>query len=997
MKPRLLSIGLIGLTATLLILMAVYRKADPPVAEQPAPAAANLPPAAEPAEAAEAPSVPREPPEATAPIRHSEPVAPAPPAAKQAPQPVRLRISGMVEDSQGLPLEGVQLRWIPLEKMQAWQFSRDAALIDGDASRLPEGSLREAFLQSRTARSGPGGAYSIEMDWQKSPLGIVIAAARGYEISLKRVVAAPVKSAAGSSSRVRQAVLDFQLGFAGVISGTVRDRVSGQGAEGMSVAAQAHTPDSSPMLMAVAGQAPAALVDAQGRYSIQGLSPGEYWVAPKTGSSDYVGLNFQSGRKVTLEAGSEIVDLDFEVDRGGRISGRFLLPDGQPAQGVECYALPVNLAAIVMSGDLSVMESLNRGRQSSGADGDFEFRGLRLGRSYRVQGSVRGMASLSSDPVPLSQDSPQAELELVLSRGSTVFGRVLRQDGQPAPDAQVSASIENLNPLDVISAGGIQRAQSDSQGRFELKNLTAGKYRVMAGDELILASMLTASQDQKDSPQSAQVEVDGRSDVRGIVLTLDESEQSRIAGMVVDDLGQPLDKVMLMVSNVRSSFHSSAQSGPEGGFSIQTRGEGPFQIMATHNRDRKIVRGIEPGRQDVRIEFSRSGHVSGRVVVPGGPSVPKGARVEARQASSEDPMEAAMRAFMPSQHFAVPQQDGAFRIEVPAGQVEIEARVPGFAPALAGPVEVLPGEETGGIEVRLAQGAALLGTVVLKNGTPLDGAIVQAVLEDDDLASQIRRSSPFFRMMSGEQATTDQDGRFELPRLQPGKYAVSASYRGQAPSDPLEVRLEEGQTREVRLELSAGGAISGLIVDGEVPQPGKVVLLSSTHSPSQSTVSDEEGRFLLEDVAAGEYGLHVSDMQAGRQGVLKSAEVVVREDETLQVVIDLAAGRRIFGSMRASSPGTFCQVVVRRPGGTAPQDLPPLEFAQSFLHAAGSAQARCNGDYEIRGIDPGRYLLEAYRLPEDPSDISAYQSLDRRPLFQQEIQVGERDLQIDIR
>ncbi len=48
--------------------------------------------------------------------------------------------------------------------------------------------------------------------------------------------------------------------------------------------------------MGISGPSPAALADAEGRYSIQGLSPGEYWVAPKTGHSDYLSVSFQKGK-----------------------------------------------------------------------------------------------------------------------------------------------------------------------------------------------------------------------------------------------------------------------------------------------------------------------------------------------------------------------------------------------------------------------------------------------------------------------------------------------------------------------------------------------------------------------------------------------------------------------------------------------------------------------------------------------------------------------------
>ena len=181
-------------------------------------------------------------------------------------------------------------------------------LVDGDASRLPPGPLRDAFVRSRTTRSSPEGTFLFEFDRLKPPFGVVAATARGYEFAIRRVEFH--RPSDRSPQQGLQAALDFQLGFAGVISGTVRDRISAAGARGMALAAQSHQPGTSPMMMGTSEQLPAALADAEGRYSIQGLSPGEYWVAPKTGYSDYVSVISQKGRKVTLEAGSEITNLD---------------------------------------------------------------------------------------------------------------------------------------------------------------------------------------------------------------------------------------------------------------------------------------------------------------------------------------------------------------------------------------------------------------------------------------------------------------------------------------------------------------------------------------------------------------------------------------------------------------------------------------------------------------------------------------------------------------
>ncbi len=112
----------------------------------------------------------------------------------------------------------------------------------------------------------------------------------------------------------------------------------------MAVAAQIHQPGTSPMMMGISGQSPAALADAEGRYSIQGLSPGvgcleemfggikrilkSVQVAVLEEETQHIEIDLASGQQIfgTIQGGSAEADYQILVRRPGGIPPQTLSP-----------------------------------------------------------------------------------------------------------------------------------------------------------------------------------------------------------------------------------------------------------------------------------------------------------------------------------------------------------------------------------------------------------------------------------------------------------------------------------------------------------------------------------------------------------------------------------------------------------------------------------------------------------------------------------------------
>ncbi|MEE8584715.1 MAG: carboxypeptidase-like regulatory domain-containing protein, partial [Acidobacteriota bacterium] len=273
-------------------------------------------------------------------------------------------------------------------------------------------------------------------------------------------------------------------------------------------------------------------------------------------------------------------------------------------------------------------------------------------------------------------------------------------------------------------------------------------------------------------PPPVIVEVDGRSDVAGIVITVQEPDGAEISGVAVDDLGRSLEGAVIQASSPDSPFNSTT-SRSDGSFVLETKGEGPLQVTAEKvNHTRGLLSGLEVGSRNIRLVLERYGQVSGRVVTPDGGRLPQGGRVELFAGPEEGGVAPFRMPFGPSA-FVKPGEDGSFRFDSKAGQVELVARFEGSAPLRSSAVTVRPGEETGGIELVLSSGSRLLGSVLFKDGRPVEGAQVVA-----SSAGPAGIAAGFY----DERAVTDRRGRFKMPHLEAGQYSLSSTYPGYAPS-----------------------------------------------------------------------------------------------------------------------------------------------------------------------------------------------------------------------
>ncbi len=144
---------------------------------------------------------------------------------------------------------------------------------------------------------------------------------------------------------------------------------------------------------------------------------------------------------------------------------------------VDLGGVPVPYATVRLSSKIQSADMVYR--QAAADDrGTFEIKGLpRTTLRARAEGEEASSAAVDLD---LAVTPVKRDLRLVLDRNGTIAGIVVDGDGEPVPEATVSAYPDFLAAeVDWVMASKAT-ATTDGGGRFTLKGLDDGDYRVWA-------------------------------------------------------------------------------------------------------------------------------------------------------------------------------------------------------------------------------------------------------------------------------------------------------------------------------------------------------------------------------------------------------------------------------------------------------------------------------------------------------------------------------------
>lgn len=202
---------------------------------------------------------------------------------------------------------------------------------------------------------------------------------------------------------------------------------------------------------------------------------------------------------------------------------------------------------------------------------------------------------------------------------------------------------------------------------------------------------------------------------------------------------------------------------------------------------------------------------------------------------------------------------GGYLIDnLPAGAFSMTVWAGDTAPA-TGEVTVEQGRTADGVDFHLLSGAPLAGTVSEADGTPLAEAKVYLRLTPRALGRTLF-------------ATTDEEGRFSVEHLLPGKYKFTAAPHDGLPRgfgevtvnadgrSTVAVRLVEPAAIHGRVTDDAGRPIAEARVDCELKRSGvpSGPLALSSSGTGRADLTDEQGRYTIEGLIAGRWELRAA-------------------------------------------------------------------------------------------------------------------------------------------
>jgi hypothetical protein len=125
----------------------------------------------------------------------------------------------------------------------------------------------------------------------------------------------------------------------------------------------------------------------------------------------------------------------------------------------------------------------------------------------------------------------------------------------------------------------------------------------------------------------------------------------------------------------------------------------------------------------------------------------------------------------------------------------------------------------------------------------------------------------------------------------------------------------------------------------------------------------------------------------------------VETPELHELEVVFGIGRKVYGTVKGLPPAPMRMVTLRRPGGPLPEEMSPLDMkaaVEASRYQAGVGFVTPDNKYEIPDIEPGTYILEVARMPDNPTDLKAYEKMDRRPHYRKEVTVEDEDLEHNI-
>ncbi len=542
-----------------------------------------------------------------------------------------------------------------------------------------------------------------------------------------------------------------------------------------------------------------------------------------------------------------------------------------------------------------------------------------------------------------------AELIVRMAPAMSLQGRVVDAAGEGIPGAAIGGDevrrVTAGRRRRELQGGGYWqleeiRTTTGGDGSFELRRLAPERrFELRAAASGYAARHQAVPPLLPGQPAEELVIVLERA-YSGFGRVLNEREMP-IGGAEVSLLPTLTGSAMEQDFEVRESYRAATDA--EGWFTLRDLPAGTYYLAARAAGfpellvpGVEVVAGDEPNDLGTLI-LAPGVLLSGRVRGAGGGPV-AGAQLSVRDADGEQiVVQRAGSAWFAS---TASRQNGSFHF----GGLPRDSRLVLLVVAdgfLTRELAVTTGTDDQRLEVELARGARVAGTVLDPRGRPASGAAVslQAAGAQRGLSTATSRT-----------ALTGEDGRFEAVGLRPGEYRIMAR-RGVEESEPVRRRLESEGLADLYLELRSKASLTVSVRDprGRPMARAAVHLMPVADSPGPRRGRLERtgasGDVVFEPLDAGTYTV------ASGHPDLGTAEAKVEIADSAAQSLELR-----FTGGAGSAEGDERRLVS---GRVIDPEGAPVSGASVWLEGAGvgrGATSDAGGGFELRA-PPGEYRL----------------------------------------
>ena len=322
-----------------------------------------------------------------------------------------------------------------------------------------------------------------------------------------------------------------------------------------------------------------------GGYTLRGLAPGTYRIKTGWEKQGYIEtfynskLSWDAADLITIEARDSVKGIDLGLKLGVTISGRVVDAEtGLPIAEVEIEADPFR----------------GEGAQAyakTDSDGRYTLRGVapgfyRIKAGWNEQGYVQKFYNNKvrwedADLITVRGTKAVEGIDFGLKLGATISGKVFDEEtGLPIPGVDINAE-------SAYEDGLYSYANTDSLGRYTLRGVAPGTYRIKAGwNER--GYIQEFYQDKSSWDAADLVTIKGGESFEGLDFALGLG--ATISGKVVDtETGLPIADVKIEAD----PFH----------------GEGAQAYARTDADGRYTLRGVAPGFYRIKVGWNEQGYV----------------------------------------------------------------------------------------------------------------------------------------------------------------------------------------------------------------------------------------------------------------------------------------------------------------------------------------------------------------------------------------------------